>query len=117
MENKDLKYVEKLKDSYKEKEITKLEELRQLDKKVKKGPMVFAYTFGIIGSLVLGFGMCTAMEVILPGYMAVGIIVGLVGIAMVALNYFIYSKMLWNSKKKNASKIIELSNEILNNEK
>lgn len=117
MENKYLQYVEKIKNSYEKKEVSKLEELRLLDKKVKKGPMVFSYTFGIIGSLVLGFGMCMAMEVILPGLMAIGIIIGLVGIAMVVANYFIFNKMLWNSKKKNAEKIIELSNEILNNEK
>ena len=78
------KYVEKTLKSYEEKEVTKIDELRALDKKAKKGANVFAYVFGSIGSLVLGFGMCVAMQVILADLMVVGIIVGLVGIAMVS---------------------------------
>ena len=108
------KYVEKTLKSYEEKEVTKLDELRALDKKAKKGANVFAYVFGSIGSLVLGFGMCVAMKVILADLMIVGIVVGLMGIAMVSGNYFIYEKLLEKGKRKYANQIKELSNELLN---
>lgn len=108
------KYVEKTLKSYEEKEVTKIDELRALDKKAKKGANVFAYVFGSIGSLVLGFGMCVAMQVILADLMVVGIIVGLVGIAMVSSNYWLYQKLLLKGKKKYAEQIKNLSNELLN---
>ena len=114
MNTNEKKYVEKTLKSYEEKKTTKLDELRALDKKAKSGANIFAYVFGSIGALVLGLGMCIAMEVILAGNMAVGIVIGLVGIAMVSLNYFIHQKLLASSKRKYAEQIRTLSNEILN---
>ena len=113
MENQN-KTVKKIMEQYQEKEVTKLDELKALDKKAKKGANIFAYVFGVIGSLVLGTGMCIAMEVILEGYMLIGILVGLVGIAMVSLNYFIYKNKLQKSKNKYAQEIITKSKELLN---
>lgn len=108
------KYVEKTLKSYEEKEVTKLDELRALDRKAKKGATIFAYIFGSIGVLILGFGMSVAMKVILNNLMIVGIIVGLVGIAMISGNYFIYEKLLEKSKRKYSEQIKKLSNELLN---
>lgn len=116
MNEKELKYVEKMKKEYEVKEITKLDELKTLDKKIKKGPNLFAYIFGVIGSLVLGFGMTVAMDIILSGNMVIGIIVGLVGILMVSINYKLYKIILNKNKEKYSDKIIELSNELLNKE-
>ena len=109
------KYVEKTLKSYDKKEVTKLDELRALDKRAKKGANVFAYIFGSIGALVFGFGMSVAMKIILPKLMVLGIVIGLLGIAMVSSNYFIYEKMLAKSKRKYADKIKKISNELLNN--
>ena len=44
--------------------------------------------------------------------MIVGIVVGLVGIAMVSVNYFIYKKLLAKGKQKYGSDIIRLAQEI-----
>ena len=104
--------VNKIKDSYSPKPFTKFDELKSLDKKVKKPAKVFAYIFGVIGSLVLGTGMCFAMKV-LGDIMAVGIVVGIVGILMVSINYPIYKKILKKRKKKYSRRIIELSEEIV----
>jgi hypothetical protein len=46
--------------------------------------------------------------------MALGVVVGVVGIAAVAANYFIYNTILKNRKQKYASEILQLSDEILN---
>lgn len=114
MEKNEKKYLEKLISNYQDKEITKVDELKALDKRVKNPARIFAYIFGSISSLVLGFGMCVAMEVILAGLMWVGIIVGLVGILFVSINYPIYNKILNSRKRKYANEIIELSKSILN---
>lgn len=107
-------YLEKLIKNYQEKEITKIDELKALDQKVKTPANIFAYIFGIIGALVLGFGMCVAMEIILAGYFWIGIVVGVFGIIMVSINYLIYKKILNSRKHKYSNKIIELSKSLLN---
>ena len=66
-------------------------------------------------ALLLGVGMCLSMQVIGDGsalFMALGVVVGLIGIAGVSVNYAIYSKILENSKKKYSADIIALANEI-----
>lgn len=118
--------VQKIRTQYTEKENTQLDSLKALDKKVKKPANVFAYTFGTIGALVLGSGMSLAMNVIEPGtyggmtigenMMLPGIITGLVGIAMVSVNYPIYKSILNSRRNKYADKIIALSDEIMKGE-
>lgn len=114
MQEQDKKYIEKMISKYDAKQTNKLTELKVLDKKAKKVANLFAYIFGIIGSLVLGIGMCVAMQVIFAEHMYLGIIIGMVGILMVIINYFIYQKLLVKGKNKYASQILELSNELLN---
>ena len=111
---KETKYVERTLKGYSDKQTTKLDELKRLDKEARRGATVFAYVFGSIGALVLGFGMCVAMQVILADLMVFGIIIGLIGIAMVSVNYSIYNKMLTSSKRKYKDRIEKLSNELLN---
>ena len=107
-------YVEKVLNSYKEKETSKIDELKALDNKVKKAPKVFAYIFGSISSLILGFGMSVAMGVILKDLMWLGIVVGVIGLFLVIINYFLYKAILKSRKTKYAKQITDLSNEILN---
>ena len=117
MELNEKKYVEKTLKNYEEKGYTKLDELKNLDKLAKRRATVFAYIFGVIGTLILGLGMCMAMKIILSGeiFMILGIIIGLVGIAMVSFNYSIYKKILNHDKAKYADQIKKISNELLNN--
>ena len=78
----EIKYAEKLINYYETKTPTKLDELKSLDKKVKKPAYLFAYIFGILGSLILGTGMCLAMKIIggTNPLMIIGIIVGIVAL-------------------------------------
>jgi hypothetical protein len=113
MEN--MKQVENIRKQYEAKteRENKLDKLRALDAKVKRPADIFAYSFGTVGALVLGVGMCITMSV-LSAPMALGVVVGVVGIAAVAANYFIYNTILKNRKQKYASEILQLSDEILN---
>lgn len=109
--------IEKIRSQYTEKEITNVEKLKQLDKKVKLPVKVFAYVFGSVSSLVLGTGMCLAMKIIGDGVaflMPLGIVIGLLGILLVSINYPIYKKILKGRKEKYAKQIIEISDGILN---
>ena len=93
--------------------------LRKLDRKAKQPSEIFAYTFGILFSLVLGTGMCLSMGVIGgsgPAAFAAGIILGVVGILGVSLNYPLYKKIRSAGMKKYAGDIMLLAKEISGND-
>ncbi|MBQ8446480.1 MAG: dihydropteridine reductase [Clostridia bacterium] len=114
MSNKEMKMVESIRNDYVEKKRTKLNEMMELDRKAKMPATVIAYILGIIGSLILGVGMCFAMDVLaIPYGMVIGIAVGVVGIAIVSVNYFLYKALLNKGKKKYGARILALSEEIL----
>lgn len=106
------KAVERIRGEYLPTQKTKLDELKALDRRVKRPAEIFAYTFGSVGSLVLGTGMCLAMKVI-GDMMVLGIAVGVVGIALVTANYFLYEKILKSRKKKYGKEILALSDDLL----
>lgn len=113
--NTDKIYAEAIANEYARKDTTKVVQLKKLDAKAKRPANIFAYTFGIVSSLVLGVGMCLAMKVIGDGStvsFGVGIGVWLLGILGASINYPIYKKMLEKGKKKYASDIIRLAKEI-----
>lgn len=120
MSEKERKEIEKIRSGYEAKEPSKLERLKALNKEAELPATVFAYAFGSVGALVLGTGMCLAMKVIGGGRsfaMPLGIVVGVVGIAMVAANHFLYKRIRAKRRKKYASRILALADEIPDGEK
>ena len=116
MTQKEINQINKIKNSYCPQEESKLQQLKELDKKVSRPAKIFAYLFGSIGSLILGTGMCFAMKVIgknLPFTMPFGIAIGVLGIIMVSVNYFIYTRNLAKRRSKYQKQILALSNELL----
>lgn len=113
MSNNEKQIVESIRAKYEESEVTKLDRLKSLDRRVRRPAEAGAYIFGSIGSLVLGAGMCLAMPEVIEGYMPLGIGVGLVGIVMVSVNYFIYKSNLKARRRKASAEIHRLSDEIL----
>lgn len=110
--------VEKIRTQYTEKEHTNLDELKALDAKVKRPANVFAYVFGSIGAVVMGAGMSLVMTDIgatlgIASSMTVGIIIGVIGMAMAIINYPAYKKILGARRAKYADKIIALSDRIM----
>lgn len=117
--NTDKIYAEQIANDYAPKHTSKVKALRKLDAKAKQPAYIFAYSFGVASSLVLGVGMCLAMGVLgagTPLMMGIGIGVGCLGIAGVSVNYPIFKKILTSSKNKYASDIIQLANEIAHEE-
>lgn len=105
--NTDKIYAEHIANEYSKKENSKVKQLKKLDAKAKNPANIFAFTFGIISLLILGVGMCLAMEVIASGVVAfiAGIIIGIIGIIGCSINYFIYKKKLKKTAKINMVQI------------
>ena len=110
--------VQKIRTQYTEKEHTGLDELKELDSKVKRPANVFAYIFGSISAIIMGGGMSLVMTDIgttvgISDPMLPGIIIGIAGMFMAIINYPIYKGILGARRKKYADKIIAISDKIM----
>lgn len=111
--------VQKIRTQYTEKQTTELDELRELDAKVKRPANVFAYVFGSIGAIIMGCGMSLIMTDIgeilgLTSTMIPGVIIGGLGLIMALINYPVYNGILNSRKKKYSAEILKLSEKIMN---
>lgn len=107
--------IEDIKRRYGEtpREKSKLERLREMDKKVKRSPTVWGWSLGIIGTLIFGLGLTMILE---WKILVFGIIVMLIGCAPIATAYPVYNAVLRLNKTKYGEQIIKLSDELLNGE-
>lgn len=108
-------YAESIAKQYAPKSASKLTALKKLDAKAKRPAAIFAYSFGIVSSLLLGAGMCLTMGVLGSGEGALfvlGIVLGILGIVGASVNLVLYRRILETSKKKYAFDIMELAKEI-----
>ncbi|WP_125115165.1 dihydropteridine reductase [Agathobaculum sp. Marseille-P7918] len=112
--NTDKIFAEAIANEYAPKDTSKVVALRKLDRKAKSTANIFAYTFGVGMTLILGLGMCLSMQVIGGGILmtGIGILLGILGIIGVGLNYPIYKKLLRTGKEKYAFEIMQLAREI-----
>ena len=100
-------YIERMKSKYVKKDNSKLEQIRELDRRATLPAVITAYTLGVIGALVFGAGMCFAMKVI-GDSVALGVILGIAGICVISVNYPLYRKNLEKGKKKYEKEILSL---------
>ena len=98
----------------------KMDRLRRLDASVNSTAQTVALVFGIIGTLILGFGMSLIMTDISESLgfsgdvaMIVGITVGIVGGVFASLAYPIYNAIVKVKRKKLAPEIIRLTDELM----
>ena len=112
--NTDKIIAESIAKDYAPKDNSKIVALKKLDNRAKLPAIIFTYSFGIASSLVVGIGMCLAMQVIGNGMasMALGIIIGIAGFIGCGVNYPIYKKKLEKGKSKYAYEIVELARQI-----
>ena len=101
-------------------EENKMSRLRRLDASVTNTAQTVALVFGIIGALILGFGMSLIMTELaeylgISGEVAmvIGIIVGIVGGILASLAYPIYNAIVKAKRKKIAPEIIRLTDELM----
>lgn len=119
-EQEEIKAIRKKYESPKESE-SSMEKLRRLDESVTKKATVVSLIFGVIGALVMGFGMSLVMEekfaellgMVGGTAMLVGIPAGLVGIALVALAYPMYNLIVKKERERIAPEILRLTDELM----
>lgn len=75
------------------------------------GKAVGAVLLGIVGALVLGVGMCMAM-VWMGNLFIPGIVLGLLGIALVAAAHPVYRRVTKKEREKLAPRILQLTEEL-----
>ena len=112
--NTDKIIAESIAKEYAPRDNSKIVALKKLDNRAKLPAIIFAYSFGIVSSLVVGVGMCLAMQVLGSGMasMVMGIIIGIIGFIGCGVNYPIYKKKLEEGKAKYAYEIVELARQI-----
>ena len=89
-----------------------MEKLRRLDASAAKPGTIVSLIVGIIGTLLLGVGMCCTMvwseNLFIPG-----IIIGVIGIACVIASYPIYNALTKKQREKIAPEIMRLTDELM----
>ena len=109
--------VEAIRKKYLPKEEDKMEQLRKLHYSATKKAQAASIAIGIIGTLVLGTGMSLCMTELGASLghfaMLLGIVLGLIGLILVALAYPLYNSVLKKKRERIAPEILRLSEELL----
>lgn len=103
--------LEAIRKKYLPEEETKMDKLRRLDKSVTRQGTIVSIIIGIVGTLIMGFGMCMCLE---WQQFVLGIVLGILGIAILAAAYPVYNKVTQKQREKIAPEILKLSEEISN---
>ena len=109
---KEQEEIKKIREKYVPREPDKMEQLRSLDRRVTNKGTLISVTVGVIGTLLLGVGMCCTM-LWAESFFVVGIIVGIIGIAVLSAAYPLYTHIIKKEREKIASEIIRLTDELM----
>lgn len=91
-----------------------LTRLRELDKRVKKPPLIISIVVGVVGVLIFGTGLAMVLEWSLLGW---GVAVMAIGAVPAAIAYPLRKMLTKRNKERYGDEIIKLSNELLNENK
>jgi len=112
--------VESIRKKYLPQEENKMDRLRKLDRGASQKAQAYALSLGIIGTLILGAGMSLFMSDLgamlsLDGNLAmlIGIVGGIIGLALVALAYPVYNRVLRKERQRIAPEILRLTDELM----
>ena len=104
--------IKNIRKKYIPQEENKMELLRRLDNGVTQKATAASLALGIIGTLLLGLGMSLAM-VWAGKWFIPGIIIGVVGIAVISFAYPLYKRVAQKEREKIAPEIIRLTDELI----
>lgn len=109
--------IEAIRKKYLPKEEDKMEQLRRLHSIPTQKAQAASIAIGVLGALILGTGMSLCMTELgaTLGHLAmvIGILVGVLGLIMVALAYPLYNSVLRKERQRIAPEILRLSEELL----
>lgn len=109
---KEQEEVKRIRNKYIPKEEDKMEQLRRLDASVNEKATVQSIIVGMIGTLIMGIGMCCCM-VWADILFVPGIVIGLAGMAVMGAAYPVYSKTLKKEREMIAPEIMRLTDELM----
>ncbi|MBQ3575695.1 MAG: hypothetical protein IJA26_08480 [Clostridia bacterium] len=104
--------LKRIRSKYVPKEENKMDLLRRLDAQVYQKATMYAIIVGVIGALILGTGMSCCM-VWGGAVFVLGIIVGIIGLAVVGLAYPLYNRTLKKERERIAPEILRLADELM----
>lgn len=112
--------VENIRKKYLPKEEDKMAQLRKLHHSATRKAQAWSIAIGVIGALLLGVGMSFIMTDLgqilgsLRDYaLAVGLLIGLAGILLVAMAYPAYNRVLAKERQRIAPEILRLTDELM----
>lgn len=111
------KEIEAIRKKYLPKEEDKMETLRRLHSIPTQKAQAASIAIGVLGALILGTGMSLCMTELGAALgqpaMVIGILVGILGLIMVALAYPLFNYVLQKERNRIAPEILRLSEELL----
>ncbi|MBQ7389476.1 MAG: hypothetical protein IJW02_00065 [Clostridia bacterium] len=112
--------VRAIRDKYIPREESKMDRLRRLDRTAESRATVVSLILGIVGTLILGFGMSLVLSELSLIFgdnkvvsVIVGVVLGLVGGAVAALAYPVYNTVLAKERERIAPEVIRLTDELM----
>ena len=103
--------IEAIRKKYLPPQEDKMEQLRRLDKSTTKKGTALSIVVGVAGCLLMGVGMCCSM-VWMGNLFIPGIVLGLLGIALVAAAHPVYRRVTKKEREKLAPRILQLTEEL-----
>ena len=104
--------IKRIRSKYTPKEESKLEQLQRLDASATQKATMYAIIVGVIGALILGAGMSCCM-VWTDALLIPGIVIGIIGMAVVAAAYPLYNRTLKKERERIAPEILRLTDELM----
>ena len=103
--------VQRIRKKYLPPEEDKMEQLRRLDRSSTRKGTIVSISVGVAGCLLLGVGMCCTM-VWMESLFIPGVVIGVVGIAVVAAAYPLFNAITKKERERLAPQILKLTEEL-----
>lgn len=104
--------IAKIRDKYAPQKEDKMAQLRRLDAGVTKKAVAWSIVLGVLGSLIMGVGMCCCL--VWSGVWFIpGIVIGIIGMAVAGIAYPTYELIIKKEREKIAPEILRLTDELM----
>lgn len=104
--------IKRIRSKYVPKEENKMEQLQRLDASATQKATMYAIIVGVIGALILGAGMSCCLvwtnSLLIPG-----IVIGVIGMAVLAVAWPLYNRTLKKERERIAPEILRLTDELM----
>lgn len=104
--------IKRIRSKYTPKEENKMEQLQRLDASATQKATMYAIIVGVIGALIMGAGMSCCM-VWTDALLIPGIVIGVIGMAVLAVVYPLYNRTLKKERERIAPEILRLTDELM----